>query len=185
LTSEPSKSNPHSSEISGGSRLSPAQSGRWESSVEQQISEARERGEFDNLRGQGQPLRLDNNPFAKDKALAYSLLKNNHMAPPEIERGKEIDEELKQAEALITRLRFQRDKLARRRTVFESEQRSYDLLLASTEHRYREMLSAINRKILSLNIISPPDFHRRRINIESKMQAFHSEFIPLLSKKDG
>jgi DnaJ homolog subfamily C member 28 len=184
MTSEPSKSNPHSSEISGGPRLSPAQSRRWESSVEQQISEARERGEFDNLRGQGQPLRLDSNPYAKDKALAYTLLKNNHMAPPEIERGKEIDEELKRAEALITRLRFQRDKLARRCTVFESEQRSYHLLLASTEQRYREMLSAINCRILSLNIISPPDFHRRRVDIESKMQAFHSEFRPLSPKKD-
>jgi hypothetical protein len=117
--------------------------------------------------------------------MAYSLLKNNHMAPPEIERGKEIDEELKRAEALITRLRFQRDKLVRRRTVYESEQRSYDLLLVSTEQRYREMLSTINRMILSLNIISPPDFHRRRINIESKMQAFHTEFPPLLSQKDG
>jgi DnaJ family protein C protein 28 len=184
MASEPSKSNPHSSEKSGGSRLSPAQSRRWESSVEQQISEARARGEFDNLRGHGQPLRLDNNPYAKDKALAYSLLKSNHVAPPEIERGKEIDEELKQAEALIIRLRFQRDKLARRRTVFESEQRSYDLLLASTEQRYREMLSAINRRILSLNIISPPDFHRKRVDIEGKMQAFHSEFTPFLPGKD-
>jgi DnaJ family protein C protein 28 len=184
MTSELSKSNPHSSEIKSGSHLPPAQHRRWESSVEQQISEARERGEFDNLRGQGQPLRLDNNPYAKDKALAYSLLKNNHMAPPEIERGKEIDEELKQAEALITRLRFQRDRLARRRTVFESEQRTYGLLLASTEQRYSEMLSAINRRILSLNIISPPDLHRKRIDIESKMQAFHSEFTPLLPKKD-
>jgi DnaJ homolog subfamily C member 28 len=184
MTSEPSKSNPHPSEISGGPRLSPTQSRRWESSVEQQISEARERGEFDNLRGRGQPLRLDNNPYAKDKALAYSLLKNNHMAPPEVERGKEIDEELKQADALITRLRFQRDKLVRHRTIFESEQRSYDLLVASTEQRYREMLGAINRRILSLNIISSPDFHRKRIDVESKMQAFHSEFTPLLPKKD-
>jgi DnaJ homolog subfamily C member 28 len=184
MTSEPSKSNPHSSEVSGGSRLPPAQSRRWETSVEQQISEARARGEFDNLSGQGQPLRLDNNPFAKDKALAYSLLKNNHVAPPEIERGKEIDEELQRAEALITRLRFHRDKLVRRRTVYESERRSYDLLLVSTEQRYREMLSTINRMILSLNIVSPPDFHRRRINIESKMQAFHTEFTPLLSKRD-
>jgi DnaJ family protein C protein 28 len=184
MTSEPLKSNPHPSEISGSPRLAPTQSRRWESSVEQQITEARERGEFDNLRGRGQPLRLDNNPFAKDKALAYSLLKNNHMAPPEIERGKEIDEELKQADALVTRLRFQRDKLSRRRTIFESEQRSYDLLVANTAQRYREMLGAINRRILSLNIISPPDFHRKRIDIESKMQAFHSEFTPLLPKKD-
>jgi hypothetical protein len=51
--------------------------------------------------------------------------------------------------------------------------------VASTEQRYREKLTQINSRILSLNIISPPDFHRRRINIESKMRAFHSEFPPL------
>jgi DnaJ family protein C protein 28 len=179
MTSKPSESNPRSSEKSAGSRRYPAQVRRWEDSVEQQITEARERGEFDNLRGQGRPLRLDSNPFAKDKALAYSLLKNNHIAPPEIERGKQIDEDLKQAEALITRLRVQRDTLARRHAVFESERRSYHLLVASTEQHYKEMLTAINSRILSLNIISPPDFHRRRINIESKMRAFHSEFPPL------
>ena len=179
-----SKSNPPSGQkTGGGSRPSPAR--RWESAVEEQIAEARARGEFDNLPGHGQPLRLDDNPYAKDRALAYSLLKNNQMAPPEIERGKEIDEELKRAEALLNRLRLQRDKLARRRSVFASEQRSYDLLLASTEQRYRETLITINGKILSLNIITPPDFHRRRIDVESKMQAFHREFATVSPKKDG
>jgi DnaJ homolog subfamily C member 28 len=185
MTSKPSESNPHSSEISARSRRYPAQGRRWEDNVEQQIAEARARGEFDNLRGKGQPLRLDSNPFAKDKALAYSLLKNNHIAPPEIERGKEIDEDLKQAEALISRLRLQRDTLARRHAVFESERRSYRLLVASTEQRYRELLVEINRRILSLNISSPADFHRRRIDIESKMRAFHSEFPPLPPEKGG
>jgi DnaJ homolog subfamily C member 28 len=185
MTSNPLESNPHSPKKSGDSHPGPVQRRRWESSVEQQIAEARERGEFDNLPGQGRPLRLEDNPFAKDRALAYSLLKNNHMAPPEIERGKEIDEELKQAEALITRLRYQRDRLVGRAIVYESDRRSYDVLLASTEQRYREALRAINRKILSLNIITPPDFHRRRIDVESRMRAFLSEFRPLLPKKDG
>src|SRR5271165_6521002 len=37
----------------------PDQRRRWESIVEQQIAEAREQGAFDNLRGEGQPLRLE------------------------------------------------------------------------------------------------------------------------------
>src|SRR5215467_4267762 len=45
-------------------------SGRWADIVELQIAEARERGDFDNLRGEGQPLRIDANPHAGERALA-------------------------------------------------------------------------------------------------------------------
>src|SRR5215467_9105524 len=71
---------------------------RWRDHIEEQLAEATARGAFDNLRGTGQPLTLDANPYAGDRALAYSLLKSNNLAPPEIERGKEIDAELARAE---------------------------------------------------------------------------------------
>ncbi|MGO8948320.1 MAG: DUF1992 domain-containing protein [Ktedonobacterales bacterium] len=180
MAQEGRDSNPRSADQRGNSANQPVQRRRWESSVEQQIAEARERGEFDNLRGQGQPLRLEGNVFAKEKALAYSLLKNNQMAPPEIERGKEIDEDLKQAEALLARLRFQRDRLRARSAVFASDRRNYNLLLSSTEKRYIESLAAVNSKILSLNITAPPALHRHMIDIEARLQDFHHEFTPLL-----
>ncbi len=152
---------------------------RWESVVEQQIAEAREQGAFDNLRGEGRPLQLERNPFAKEKGLAYSLLKNNHIAPPEIERAKEIEEDIKRAEALLNRLRFQRDRLRSRTAVFASDRRSYGVLLASTEQRFVEALTDINRKILSLNLMAPQPLHRQMIDIEAKLQDFHREFPPL------
>jgi DnaJ family protein C protein 28 len=147
--------------------------------VEQQIDQARERGDFDNLRGQGKPLRLDRNPLAGEKALAYSLLKNNDMLPPEIERGKEIAEDLDQAEALLVRLRRQRDRLRARAHLFASDRRSYNVLLEGTLLRYREALDAINSKILSLNIIAPPALHQRMIDVETRLKAFHEDFSPL------
>lgn len=153
--------------------------------MEQQIAEARERGEFENLPGQGQPLRLDENPFAKEKALAYSLLKNNQMAPPEIERGREIAEDCKRADALLARLRFQRDRLRARAAIFASDRRSYNVLLASTEQRYAAALAAVNSKILSLNIVTPPALHQRMIDIDAKLQDFHREFVPLSPEGSG
>jgi len=147
--------------------------------VEQQITQARERGDFDNLRGQGKPLRLDGNPLAGEKELAYSLLKNNDMLPPEIERGKEIAEDLHQAEVLLVRLRRQRERLHARMHFFASDRRSYNVLLESTLLRYREALDAINSKILSLNIIAPPALHQRMIDVEARLRAFHEEFSPL------
>jgi DnaJ family protein C protein 28 len=152
---------------------------RWADIVEQRIAEARERGDFDNLPGEGKPQRLEQNPFAGEKALAYSLLKNNDMAPPEIERGKEVAEDMQRAEALLVKLRHQRDRLRMRATVFASDRRTYNLLRDNTERRYAEAVRAINSKILSLNIIAPAVFHQRMIDVEAKLRAFQEEFPPL------
>lgn len=155
----------------------PWQRRKWATVVEQQIEEAQARGDFDNLRGAGQPLRLDKNPFAGDKALAYSLLKNNDVAPPEIERGKEIDAELKRADELLAVLRRQRDNpRLKRGSAFASERRAYNVLRDKTEMRYITALRGINSKILSLNIVAPAALHRRLIDIDARLRTFAEEF---------
>lgn len=155
----------------------PWQRRRWADVVEQQIAEARERGEFDNLRGTGQPLHLEKNVYAGDKALAYSLLKNNDLAPPEIERGKEIDAELARADTLLASLQRKRDNLrSKRSSTFASERRAYNVLRDKTEARYVEALRGINSKILSLNIVAPAALHRRLIDIDAQLRIFAEEF---------
>jgi hypothetical protein len=59
--------------------------------IEQKIREAAEKGEFDNLPGQGKPLNLeDESGIPEDLRLAYKVLKNANCLPPEIELRKEI-----------------------------------------------------------------------------------------------
>src|SRR5579871_1989277 len=137
---------------------------RWRDVVEEKLSQARERGDFDNLPGEGQPLKVDVNALAGDKALAYSLLKNNQVAPPEIERAKEIDADLARANALLVELRARRDALPRRAAA--AERRAYNLLRDKTETRYVELVRATNSKILSFNIVTPAVLHRRMLDIE-------------------
>lgn len=145
--------------------------------IEELLEDARERGEFDNLKGAGQPLDLRKDVYAGDKALAYSLLKNNQMAPPEIERGKEIDAELARADDLLARLRRQRNALAPRLGPrYAAERRAYNLVRDKTEMRYAEALRAINSKILSLNIVAPSALHRRAIDVEARLREFADEF---------
>lgn len=65
--------------------------------VEDQIQKGMSEGLFSNLKGAGKPIDLDeyfNTP--EDLRLAYSLLKNGNIIPPEIEMLKEIGE-LKEA----------------------------------------------------------------------------------------
>lgn len=59
--------------------------------VEQRIKEALEKGEFDDLPGQGEPLDLeDDRCIPEDLRLAYKILKNANCLPPELELKKEI-----------------------------------------------------------------------------------------------
>jgi hypothetical protein len=59
--------------------------------AEQRIREAMERGEFDDLPGQGEPLNLeDDSRVPEDLRLAYKLLKNADCLPPELTLKKEI-----------------------------------------------------------------------------------------------
>lgn len=152
----------------------------WSSYVEEQIREAQNRGAFDNLPGAGKPLQLDENPFAGERALAYSLLKSHHLAPREVELAREVDEEYRRAEDLLTALRRRRDYLTSRRLQpFASERRAYNVLRSRTEERYAEALRAVNAKTLSLNITAPSALHRRMIDEEERLRAFRTEFVPL------
>ena len=88
---------------------------RWESVVDKAIAEAQRRGEFDDLPGAGQPLRLEENPFAGDWAMAFHALKSAGVAPHWIEAGKEVRDEIAALKGLRERTaRFLREQSAAR-----------------------------------------------------------------------
>ncbi len=161
----------------GGERT-PARGRRvWRDLVEEILGEARENGEFDNLPGKGKPLRLQDDVYAGDKALAYHLLKNNDMAPPEIERGRQIEAELARADEILATLRRRRNALlGGGRVPSASDRRAYNLVRDNAEVSYREVLRAANSNVLSLNITAPAIMHRPLIPIEKRMQTFAEEF---------
>jgi isopenicillin N synthase-like dioxygenase len=63
----------------------------WADIVSTRIEEAMRRGDFDNLRGHGKPMRVEKDPFVPDeKQMAYQILKENNMAPTWIGERKEM-----------------------------------------------------------------------------------------------
>jgi hypothetical protein len=59
--------------------------------AEQRLQEAVSRGELDNLPGAGRPLELDDAPLVPEELrLAYRILKNAGLVPPEVEQLSEI-----------------------------------------------------------------------------------------------
>ncbi|MBE3568004.1 MAG: DUF1992 domain-containing protein [Thermogemmatispora sp.] len=152
---------------------------RFRDFVEDQIREAQERGVFDHLPGMGKPLQLDENPYAREKELAYHLLKSNGFAPQEIELAKEIRSELQQVEARLARLRERRQRLARRRVPpFPSEKRAFNTALAQALRDYEATLRELNRKILTFSLMVPPAMHMNMVDVDSKVQAFRESCPP-------
>ena len=59
--------------------------------VEERIREAQQQGAFDNLPGKGKPIVLEDlSTVPEDLRMAYHILKNAHVLPPEAELRKEI-----------------------------------------------------------------------------------------------
>jgi DnaJ homolog subfamily C member 28 len=147
--------------------------------VEEQIREAQERGEFDNLQGMGKPLNLDENPYAGDKAMGYNLLKSAGFAPAEVELAKEIRTEFERAEAKLEKIR-QRGHILRMRRLPPSptEKRVHNALVQKAASEYERTLRELNRKILSLNLMTPVTMHRPPFEVEKLVQRFR-ESCPL------
>jgi hypothetical protein len=65
--------------------------GLLERLAEQRILEAQRKGDFDNLAGKGKPLKIEDlSSLPDDLRMAYHVLKNAHVLPPEAELLKDI-----------------------------------------------------------------------------------------------
>lgn len=59
--------------------------------AERRIQEAIQNGDFDNLKGKGEPLNFEDETFIpEDLRMAYRILKNAGCVPPELELRNEI-----------------------------------------------------------------------------------------------
>ena len=93
--------------------------------AERRIREAQARGELDDLPGAGAPLELDDDALVpEDLRVAYRILKNAGLLPPELEAHgelREIEQLLQQVEdeleraRLLSRVNFLLSRTAHRR----------------------------------------------------------------------
>jgi hypothetical protein len=130
--------------------------------IEKIIREAQAKGKFDNLSGQGQPLRLDNENEASEEWAANRLLKSQNLRPAWLEEDLSIREELERARTKLQRTHRWRvaelrplsgksdEGSLRRRAWVEDE---WQRLLAE----FRETVAQLNQRIRLLNLKVPSD----------------------------
>jgi hypothetical protein len=150
MTSRPPRDRPPGvarRDAAGGRTIGPT----WESVTERLIREAQERGEFDDLPGHGRPIRLEDDPWAGEEALAFHVLRNARVAPPWIEADKEARQVRDRVEALLRRATgahpAHHERLRRELTQLVAQDRAC---------------------VARLNALAPVDrLHRRPLTIES------------------
>lgn len=151
---EPGRRPPNRIDAEGHRQVAPT----WESLVDRLIREAMEAGEFDDLPHQGQPLPLEDDSLAGDRAMAFHVLRNAGAAPPWIESDKAV-------RALLAR----RDAILARATDGSTS--------AIARDRDRRELGRIvddaNAAIARLNAEAPTDRqHRRPLVLEEELSRF-------------
>ena len=140
----------------------------WESLIDKKIREAMERGEFDNLEGQGEPIDLSENPYEDpDWRTAHRMLRNAGFAPSWIEERKDIDAELAVARSNLARVWGIRENA--RNTEHE---RSAAVRWQNALETFREKVDELNRRINVWNLKAPTvAFQRKRIDVETEIRS--------------
>lgn len=116
--------------------------------IEQRIKEAQERGEFDDLPGRGEPLKIeDDSHIPEDLRLAYKVLRNADCLPPELELKKEI----RQMEDMLEHIPDEREKYRQIKKInYKIMQlnmmRKKPLLLEETQLYYKKLVDKLGHK---------------------------------------
>jgi hypothetical protein len=133
----------------------------WSLLAERRILAAMERGEFDNLPGQGQPLRWRENPLVPPEwRLAFDLLERAGLAPEWILRDAEIRAEIAALERKRERERLWMEERREALAAMSPEEAAAERerlrrVQKHTLEQVRLQVEKLNRKIADWNLIVP------------------------------
>ena len=132
----------------------------WESIVERQIREAMGEGRFDELPYHGEPLPLEDDSAASERALGFRVLRNAGVAPPWIEADKEVRALLTDRDALLVRAA-----------------RAGESAGPRLRRELEGIVAAANRAIERLNSEAPTERqHRRLLDFGEELRRLEAAF---------
>ena len=146
---------------------------RWDSLVDRLLQEAREDGKFDNLPGQGKPVKIeDDSHIPEDMRLANKILKDNDLVPEWIMHGKDIEAmQDRLADNMRKGLRAYRGALAdadRAGDLVKQERAETTWKLAL--ETFQRAADKLNSEILSYNLKVPPGIpHKFKFDVEREL----------------
>lgn len=153
----------------------------WEDIVEEHISAAMERGEFEGLRGTGKPLKLEQDRLVpREHRLAYRIMRDNDVQPDWIMLKKQVEDQIKQARQHLFAASVRFAKIMAEHDGQPGIE-SIKQRLAARDLRdeakavFRERIQRINRLIKELNLKVPAaHLSEDAIDADQEIQKFFS-----------
>jgi len=139
-----------------------------ERGVEAIIRKAMEEGAFDDLRGKGKPLNLNENPCIEPGwRLAFRMLQNEGFTLPWMEKRNDIENDLTAAREFLARAwKWHDEKMAGGLEVTFIE-REWD----KAQARFREKVADLNKRIEGYNLEVPAlVFQRAKIDVKKEIE---------------
>lgn len=139
---------------------------KWESLVDRLIRESMERGEFQGLSGEGQPIDLSENPFeAPELRTAHRLLRNAGFAPAWIEERKDIEATFTRAMTILGRAR-----------KLYSQEVPHGSQWQRAVREFRETVAELNQRIRIYNLKAPAaGFQRKVFDVDGLIHNMETE----------
>ena len=152
---------------------------RWRGHTEEQIDEAIARGEFENLKGKGQPLKLWGD-LAERRVMREKLARDNdQLSAPWDDAARAVDALTRRAESEIKRaLEFRRAGLNSKKADAAKIEADFRAQIRATQ----STIKAANSEILRHNLLIPsalPQLHRPRLKLSDLMARLAPEIQDL------
>lgn len=128
----------------------------WNDLIEDLIQEGQEQGAFDNLRGKGKPLDLEQNPYGAEWDLAHKLMKENDVLPPWIAKRNGILEQIEQFRADLSRV-WARHIQAYRLAQGQGHRNALSLSWDDACQGWEAELVGLNKQIAEFNLGRPSE----------------------------
>jgi len=139
--------------------------------IDEQIRQAMQRGDFENLPGKGKPLDLTQFPYEDPGwRVAYRMLKENGYTLPWIETRRKIELDFEQATKSLGQNWEWRKDATTRRSLPQAEREWQHAI-----QRFRKQVTDLNKRIRDYNLEIPSNqFQRRIIDAEQEIQKITS-----------
>lgn len=141
-----------------------------ERGIDEIIRQAMDQGAFENLRGKGKPLNLDENPYLdKEWQLAYHLLKQNGFAPDFVEKRQAIEMQLATARETIARSWAWKAK-----SLEEGRDSAWvEAEWTKARVKFEIQIEEINKHIKQYNLVIPVSgLYKKPVAIENELRQF-------------
>jgi DnaJ family protein C protein 28 len=121
--------------------------------IEEHIRKAIDEGKFENLPGQGKPLKLEDNSLEDPEwRLAYHVLREGGFSLPWIEMRREIDEEIETSRQALRRAwEWRQETLVERKWAYTLVEEEWRRVVKTFEQK----IDKINKRILDYNLQTP------------------------------